>query len=54
MKVSKVFLLFLWQCKEEYFMGLLFIFCSDIVVQIVDARNPLLFRCQDLVSKLPS
>uniref|UniRef100_A0A803W049 Large subunit GTPase 1 homolog n=1 Tax=Ficedula albicollis TaxID=59894 RepID=A0A803W049_FICAL len=23
---------------------------SDIVVQIVDARNPLLFRCQDLVS----
>lgn len=24
--------------------------CSDIVVQIVDARNPLLFRCEDLVS----
>uniref|UniRef100_A0A4X1STY2 Large subunit GTPase 1 homolog n=1 Tax=Sus scrofa TaxID=9823 RepID=A0A4X1STY2_PIG len=24
---------------------------SDIVVQIVDARNPLLFRCEDLVSK---
>ncbi|XP_063080354.1 large subunit GTPase 1 homolog isoform X2 [Cavia porcellus] len=23
---------------------------SDVVVQIVDARNPLLFRCQDLVS----
>uniref|UniRef100_U3IAH3 Large subunit GTPase 1 homolog n=1 Tax=Anas platyrhynchos platyrhynchos TaxID=8840 RepID=U3IAH3_ANAPP len=46
----KAFLLFLWQCKEEYFMGLLFIFCSDIVVQIVDARNPLLFRCQDLES----
>lgn len=23
---------------------------SDIVVQIVDARNPLLFRCPDLVS----
>lgn len=22
---------------------------SDIVVQIVDARNPLLFRCEDLV-----
>ena len=22
--------------------------CSDIVVQIVDARNPLLFRCEDL------
>lgn len=22
---------------------------SDIVVQIVDARNPLLFRCPDLV-----
>uniref|UniRef100_A0A4X1U3E5 Large subunit GTPase 1 homolog n=1 Tax=Sus scrofa TaxID=9823 RepID=A0A4X1U3E5_PIG len=25
---------------------------SDIVVQIVDARNPLLFRCEDLVSKV--
>jgi hypothetical protein len=25
---------------------------SDIVVQIVDARNPLLFRCEDLVSEL--
>lgn len=24
--------------------------CSDVVVQIVDARNPLLFRCPDLVS----
>lgn len=23
---------------------------SDILVQIVDARNPLLFRCEDLVS----
>ena len=23
---------------------------SDVVVQIVDARNPLLFHCQDLVS----
>ncbi len=23
---------------------------SDVVVQIVDARNPLLFRCEDLVS----
>jgi len=22
--------------------------CSDIIVQIVDARNPLLFRCEDL------
>ena len=26
------------------------ILCSDIVVQIVDGRNPLLFRCEDLVS----
>ncbi len=26
--------------------------CSDVVVQIVDARNPLLFRCPDLVSTL--
>lgn len=26
---------------------------SDIVVQIVDARNPLLFRCPDLVSTVP-
>jgi large subunit GTPase 1 len=24
--------------------------CSDVVVQIVDARNPLLFRCEDLES----
>lgn len=24
---------------------------SDVLVQIVDARNPLLFRCEDLVSK---
>lgn len=24
--------------------------CSDVVVQIVDGRNPLLFRCADLVS----
>lgn len=24
---------------------------SDIVVQIVDARNPLLFRCEDLVKQ---
>ena len=23
---------------------------SDVVVQIVDGRNPLLFRCPDLVS----
>lgn len=23
-------------------------FCSDVLVQIVDARNPLLFRCEDL------
>lgn len=23
-------------------------FCSDVVVQILDARNPLLFRCLDL------
>lgn len=22
---------------------------SDVIVQIVDARNPLLFRCEDLV-----
>ena len=22
--------------------------CSDVVVQIVDARNPMLFRCEDL------
>jgi len=28
----------------------LWLFCadSDVVVQIVDARNPLLFRCEDL------
>ena len=26
------------------------VFFSDVVVQIVDARNPLLFRCEDLVS----
>jgi large subunit GTPase 1 len=26
------------------------VFCSDVVVQIVDARNPLLFRCEDLES----
>lgn len=25
-----------------------FFFYSDVVVQIVDARNPLLFRCEDL------
>lgn len=25
-------------------------FLSDIIVQIVDARNPLLFRCEDLES----
>lgn len=31
--------------------GLIVCLCfSDVVVQIVDARNPLLFRCQDLVS----
>lgn len=23
---------------------------SDVIVQIVDARNPLLFHCEDLVS----
>ncbi len=22
--------------------------CSDLIVQIVDSRNPLLFRCEDL------
>lgn len=27
-----------------------FVSCSDVVVQIVDARNPLLFYCEDLVS----
>ena len=26
------------------------ILLSDVVVQIVDARNPLLFRCEDLVN----
>ena len=26
-----------------------FPFTSDVIVQIVDARNPLLFRCEDLV-----
>jgi hypothetical protein len=26
----------------------LLIFCADIVIQIVDARNPLLFYCRDL------
>ena len=30
-------------------MGL-FMFLSDVIVQIVDARNPLLFRCEDLES----
>jgi len=25
---------------------------SDVVVQIVDSRNPLLFRCEDLVSRV--
>ena len=25
---------------------------SDVIMQIVDARNPLLFRCEDLVSVL--
>ena len=29
-------------------MFLFFFFSSDVVVQIVDARNPLLFRCGDL------
>ena len=24
--------------------------CSDVVCQIVDGRNPLLFKCDDLVS----
>ena len=24
--------------------------CSDVVVQILEARDPLLFRCEDLVS----
>ena len=28
-------------------------FCSDVIVQIVDGRNPLLFRCEDLVSPIP-
>ena len=27
--------------------------CSDVIVQIVDGRNPLLFRCEDLVSPIP-
>ena len=26
---------------------------SDVIVQIVDGRNPLLFRCEDLVSPIP-
>jgi len=30
------------------YICLLLFACSDIVVQIVDARNPLLFRCKDL------
>jgi len=31
-------------------VSLLLLWCadSDVVVQIVDARNPLLFRCEDL------
>ena len=31
-------------------LGFTFLLLSDVVVQIVDARNPLLFRCEDLVS----
>ncbi len=35
--------------KSRVFYIILCVLCSDIIVQIVDARNPLLFRCDDLV-----
>ena len=35
--------------REKYTLKIGMISSSDIVVQIVDARNPLLFRCEDLV-----
>lgn len=36
-------------CVCEYTSISMIMCSSDIVVQIVDARNPLLFRCEDLV-----
>lgn len=33
--------------RKEFYIDFLIRF-SDVVVQIVDARNPLLFRCEDL------
>lgn len=36
--------------KGRIRLEVLFLFFSDVVVQIVDARNPLLFRCEDLES----
>lgn len=43
----------LWRVIEKRFEHLLIFlifleFFSDVLVQIVDARNPLLFRCEDL------
>jgi large subunit GTPase 1 len=47
----------LWRVAEKRFAPIYLnflvrqiLFLSDIIVQIVDARNPLLFRCEDLES----
>ena len=39
----------MYTLKIGTFNQYILISSSDIVVQIVDARNPLLFRCEDLV-----
>lgn len=35
---------------RDFIYHKVFHFKSDVVVQILDARNPLLFRCEDLES----
>ena len=41
----------MYTLKIGTFNQCILISSSDIVVQIVDARNPLLFRCEDLVKQ---
>lgn len=37
-------------CKHAAHLPLLLYVCSDVVVQIVDGRSPLTFRCDDVAA----
>jgi len=48
MEIKILLLYFSIYVDAVHFSLLLMFFYSNVIVQIVDARNPLLFRCEDL------